>query len=80
MFVGRSVAVKVASLLLLVAPGAVLAQSAPVQSVDSRASVRSNRVLTKVVIYGSIGAIVGAIGSLRKRGGASSIDDENAGR
>ena len=80
MFVGRSVAVKVALLLLLVAPGAVLAQSAPVQSVDSRSSVRSNRVLTKVVIYGSIGAIVGAIGSLRKRGGASSIDDENAGR
>lgn len=80
MFVGRSAAVKVAALVLLVAPGVTLAQSAPVQSVDGRSSVRSNHVLTKVVIYGSIGAIVGALGTLRKRGGGSSLEDENVGR
>ena len=85
MFVGRSAVVMLAALTLLVCAGAApvaAAQSAPVQSVDSRSSYRTNRVLTKVVIYGSIGAIVGALGSLRKRGGseASLNDEENAER
>ena len=81
MSAGRSVAVRLAAfgLLLVVgaAPVGAAAQSAPVQSVDNRSSYRTNRVLTKVVIYGSIGAIVGALGSLKKRSGADrSLNDE----
>ena len=78
MSVARSAAVKVAALCLLLTPGAALGQSAPLQSSDTRASYRSNRVLTRVVIYGSIGAIVGALGSLRKRGGGdTTVGDED---
>jgi hypothetical protein len=76
MSVGRSVAVKVAALCLLVAPGGALAQSAPTQAADSRTAYTANRVLTRVVVYGSIGAIVGALGSLRKRGGSDTTLDE----
>ncbi len=82
MFVGRSAAVRLAALSLVAAaaaaPVSAAAQSAPVQSAETRSSYRSNRVLTKVVIYGSIGAIVGALGTLRKRGGAeSTLNDED---
>jgi hypothetical protein len=85
MFAARSAVVKLVALGLLlsaVAAPVAAAQSAPVQSADNRSSYRTNRVLTKVVIYGSIGAIVGALGSLRKRGGSESTlnDEENAGR
>jgi hypothetical protein len=77
MSVGRSVAVRVAALCLLVAPGAVLAQSAPSQAADSHTGYAADRVLTRVVVYGSIGAIVGALGSLRKRGGSdATLDDD----
>ena len=81
MSAARSAAVRLAALSLLVVVGAApaaAAQSAPVQTVDNRSSYRSNRVLTKVVIYGSIGAIVGALGTLRKRGGAeASLNEED---
>ena len=76
MFVARFAA-RVAVVCLLAAPGAVLAQSAPIQSADSPSTRATNRVLTKVVIYGSIGAIVGALGSLRKRGGADTTLDND---
>ena len=81
MFAGRSAVVKLAALGLLVCAAATpvaAAQSAPVQAADSRSSYRSNRVLTKVVIYGSIGAIVGALGTLRKRsGGETTLNEED---
>jgi hypothetical protein len=85
MFARPIAVVKLAALTLLLSAAAAPvagAQSAPVQSVDNRPSYRSNRVLTKVVIYGSIGAIVGALGSLRKRGGAEATlnDEETPGR
>ena len=76
MFVARFAA-RVAVVCLLAAPGAALAQSAPMQSPDSPASRVTDRVLTKVVIYGSIGAIVGALGSLRRRGGADTTLDND---
>ena len=85
MFARRFAVVKLAALTLLLAAGTApvaAAQSAPVQAVDTRSSYRGNRVLTNVVIYGSIGAIVGALGTLRKRGGTEATlnEEENAGR
>jgi hypothetical protein len=81
MRVGRF-AVKVAVMCLLAAPAAVLAQSAPTQSVDTRASYATNRNLKRVVICGSIGAIAGALGSLRKRGASDTTigDEDGAGK
>ena len=68
MFFGRSAAVKFAALCLLVAPAAAMAQGSPQpQQQNQRTSYRSNRVLTKVIVYGAIGAIIGAVSTLRKR-------------
>jgi hypothetical protein len=69
MFFGRFAAVKFAALCLLVAPTAALAQTYPQQQSSERTTYRSNRVLTKVIVYGAIGAIVGAVSTLRKRSG-----------
>ena len=76
----RSAVVKIVALCLLASPTAALGQQkAPAQAPgESRTSYRSNRALTNVIIYGSIGAIVGALSTLRKRNGADSVsrDDE----
>jgi hypothetical protein len=85
MFFGRYAAVKVAALCLLVAPGAALAQEFtgyPQQPATSRTTYRPNRALTKVIVYGAVGAIVGAVSTLRKRGGGDTTaggDDSSNG-
>lgn len=77
MHVGRAAVVKLVALCLALAPGAAIAQQ--VGSADApagaRVSHRPNSALSKVIIYGSIGAIVGALGSLRVRRGG----DDTAG-
>lgn len=76
--VGRAAFVKLIALCLAIAPGAMFAQQAG--SADAaagqRASYRPNRTLSKVIIYGSIGAIAGALGSLRVRRGGDDTTGE----
>lgn len=77
MFLGRSAAIKLVALCLLAAPGAALAQQAPANASTGRQmSYRSDRALRKVIIYGSLGAIVCALGSLRVRRGHDNVSDE----
>ena len=76
MFARSSVAVKLVALTLLALPGAALAQQqqdAARPSTDTRAAYRTNPTLSKVIIYGSLGAIAGALGSLRVRRGADTL-------
>ena len=78
MLVRRSAVVKFVALCLLATPAVALGQQpAPAQPDAGRPSYKSNRVLTKVIIYGSVGAIAGALGSLRKRPGSDAIDEDN---
>ena len=78
MSVGRSAVVKLVALCLLAMPGTAAAQQGPAKASAERqqASSRSDRVLRKVIIYGSVGAIVGALGSLRVRRGRDNVSDE----
>lgn len=66
------------AICLAIAPATALAQQA--RSADApagtRASYRPNSALSKVIIYGSIGAIVGALGSLRVRRGGDNTTGE----
>lgn len=82
MFVRRSTVVKLVALCLLAAPGVALGQqrAAEQPTGETRAAYRSNKTLTRVIIFGSIGAIAGALGSLRKRNGSDAMgnDDENS--
>ena len=75
----RSAVIKLVALCLLATPGVALGQQQgdPQPATTGRTSYRSNRVLTKVIIYGSLGAIAGALGSLRKRHAADTLDEEN---
>ena len=75
MFARSSVAVKLVALTLLAMPGAALAQQpdAAMPWSDTRAAYRTNPTLSKVIIYGSLGAIAGALGSLRVRRGADTL-------
>ena len=79
----RSAVVRIVALCLLASPAVALGQDGgPAQPQrDARTSYRPNRsdrALTRVIIYGSIGAIVGALSTLRKRNGADAVsgDDE----
>ena len=78
----RSAALTIVALCLLSSPGVALGkeQGAPGPSNPGRTEYRSNRVLTRVIIFGSIGAIAGALGSLRKRSAADALntDDERS--
>ena len=75
---GRSAVVKLVALCLLAVPATATAQQGPAKATAERqqASQRSDRVLRKVIIYGSVGAIVGALGSLRVRRGRDNLSDE----
>ena len=77
MSVRRSAVVTFVALCLLATPGMALGQQDAAQPSAARTSYRSNRVLTKVIIYGSLGAIAGALGTLRKRNAADTIDEEH---
>ena len=85
MSVGRSAAVKVVALCVLAAPAAAAAADGrPTSSYrqgqpalkESEQNRRGNRLLTKIIVGGSIGAIAGALGSLRKRSGGGATSDE----
>ena len=76
MSLGRSAVVKLVALCLLAAPVSAVAQQAPAMPSAERQSYRSDRALRKVIIYGSVGAIVGALGSLRVRRGRDNVSDE----
>ena len=76
--VGRAAVVKLIVLCLSLTPCVAVAQQADSSVVPAggRASHRPNRTLSKVIIYGSIGAIAGALGSLRvRRGGDDTAGD-----
>ena len=76
--VGRSAVVKLVALCLLAAPGAALAQQGPVAPASGqRAAHRSDGALRKIIIFGSVGAIAGALGSLRVRRGRDNLGDEH---
>lgn len=85
--VGRSAALKLVALCVLSAPAvAAAADNRPTSSYrqgqgqpalkESQQSRSGNRLLTKIIIGGSVGAIVGALGSLRKRPGGNATTDE----
>ena len=87
MSVGRSAAVKLVALCVLSAPAfAAAADSRPTSSYRqgqgqpalkaSEQNRRGNALLTKIIIGGSVGAIAGALGSLRKRSGGNATTDE----
>src|SRR5688572_16633088 len=78
--VGRSAAVKLVALCVLSAPAVTAAaDNRPTSSYrqgqgepalkESQQNRRGNRLLTKIIVGGAVGAIVGALGSLRKRSG-----------
>ena len=83
MCVGRLVAVGIVALCSLSAPALAQAQSqqpaAAQPAVDVAAVRRGNETLSKVIIYGSLGAIAGALGSLRVRRAPDAVRDEDAG-
>ena len=87
MSVGRSAAVIVVALCVLVAPAvAAAADDRPTSSYrqnqgqpalkESQQNRRGSRLLTKIIVGGAAGAIAGALGSLRKRPGADATTDE----
>ena len=87
MSVGRSAAVKLVALCVLSAPAvAAAADNRPTSSYrqgqgqpalkESQQGRRDNRLLTKIIVGGSIGAIAGALGSLRTRRGGDATTDE----
>ena len=83
MSVGRLVAVGIVALCSLSAPALAQAQQQPAAAqpaVDVAAVRRGNETLSKVIIYGSLGAIAGALGSLRVRRGPDTVSDEDAGK
>jgi hypothetical protein len=78
----RSALVKIVALCLLATPSVALGQQkgpaqTPGDSTSHRTS-RPHRALSKVIIFGSIGAIVGALSTLRKRSSPDAIDDDGA--
>ena len=75
----RTAARMLVALCLLSAPAAALGQEQAVAqpSNTSATTHRPNRVLTRVIIFGSIGAIAGALGSLRKRSGIDTLGGED---
>jgi hypothetical protein len=82
MSLGRPLVVMVA-LCSLAAPATAPAQqqAAAQPATDAGAVHGRNETLSRVIIYGSIGAIAGALGSLRVRRAPDAVgDDEAAGR
>lgn len=74
-------ALTLVSLFALPSPRAAAApQQEPTREAGAtalnRAPAASNEALKKVIIYGSVGAIAGALGSLRVRRAPDASDDE----
>jgi hypothetical protein len=81
MFAGRLAAGGIIALCSLSAPATALAQQQPAAAqptVDTAGARRGNETLSKVIIYGSLGAIAGALGSLRVRRGPDAVADDEA--
>jgi hypothetical protein len=83
MSLGRPVVVVMVALCSLAAPATAPAQQQPAAvqgAADAPGLRRGNETLSKVIIYGSLGAIAGALGSLRVRRGPDTVGDDEAAR
>ena len=82
MSLGRPLVVVMVALCSLAAPATVTAQqqAAAQPATEAGAVHRRNETLSKVIIYGSLGAIAGALGSLRVRRGPDTMGDDEAAR
>jgi hypothetical protein len=79
MSLGRPLVLVMVALCSLAAP-AKAQQQAAAQPATEAGVVHRNDTLSKVIIYGSLGAIAGALGSLRVRRGPDALGDDEAAR
>ena len=79
MFARRFAAISFVALCLLASPRAAFGQQQQAPTREGTPTYRTNKTLSRVIICGSIGAIAGALGSLRVRRGNDAIDRDDEG-